>query len=136
MASLSNTEERRLLDYSVTSVYLALYTSDPTDADSGTEVSWAGSTPYARQLTAFASAATDGSGDTTATNSATETFPAYIVGGSAVTVTHWGIRSALTGGNLRWHGLLKDSGGNTKTETLSADNIVTFTAGDLVLSLT
>ena len=135
MASLSNAEERRLLDYSGSSVYLALYTSDPTDADTGTEASWAGSTPYARQSVSFSAAATDGSGNTTATQSGTVQFPAYITGGSPVTITHWGILDAATGGNLRWHGQIKDSGGNTKTETLSADNIVTFASGNIVLSM-
>lgn len=75
-------------------VYLALYTSDPTDADTGMEVS-GGS--YARQAVSF-SAPTDGA----TSNSADIVFP------EASALWGWigwfGIRDALTAGNLLFHG--------------------------------
>lgn len=74
-----------------TNVYLALYTSDPTINDTGTEVS-GGS--YARQQLSWGSE----SGGTVASNTS-ETIPV-----PASTVTHWGIRDALTGGNLLYFG--------------------------------
>ncbi len=74
--------------------YLALYTSDPTTADVGTEVT-GGS--YARQN--LASKFGSESGGIINSNAAI-TFPAM----PAVNITHWGIRSAATGGNLLYFG--------------------------------
>lgn len=74
------------------SVYLALYTSDPTIDDTGTEVT-GGS--YARQLLSFGTE----SGGTIASNTS-ETFTNM----PASTVTHWGLRDAATGGNLLYFG--------------------------------
>ena len=101
MASMSNYLENALLNAvlrgvaytSPAKVYLALYTSDPTDADTGTEVS-GGS--YARQEVAF-SAPTDGS----ASNSAEIKFPVCTADWG--TVTHVGVRDASPGGNLLYH---------------------------------
>lgn len=95
---MSNYLENKLVDHTLgttaytkpTNVYLALYTSDPTDANTGTEVSGSG---YARQLITW-NAASSGS----STNNTAETFSAS--GGSWGTVTHIGIFDALTGGNL------------------------------------
>jgi hypothetical protein len=75
-----------------TNVYLALYTSDPTIADTGTEVT-GGS--YARQQLAFAAESGGmvvSAGDETFTD-----MP-------ACTVTHWGLRDASSGGNLLYFG--------------------------------
>jgi hypothetical protein len=75
-----------------TNLYLALYTNDPTIADTGTEVT-GGS--YARQLLSFANA----SGGSKTSNTS-ETFTSM----PATTVTHWGIRDASSGGNLLYFG--------------------------------
>lgn len=75
-------------------LYVGLFTSDPTDAGTGTEVS-GGS--YARTAVSFAAA----SGGTAA-NSANVTFPAAT--GNWGTVTHIGIYDASTSGNLLFHG--------------------------------
>jgi hypothetical protein len=107
MAALSNYAENKLLDHLLgtvaftmpTQVHLALYTSDPTDADSGTEVS-GGS--YARQAVDF-DAASGGATDLTAD----VTFPQASANWG--TITHVGLRDAATGGNLLMHGALAAS---------------------------
>jgi hypothetical protein len=101
MAEMANYLENALINAvlrntsytSPTTVYLALYTSDPTDADSGTEVS---GSAYARQAITFGSPSNGVS-----TNSAAIEFPQAT--GSWGTVTHVGIRDALTTGNLLFH---------------------------------
>ena len=75
-----------------TNVYVALYSSDPTSADSGTELSGSG---YARVSASFG-APVAGSG--TVLNDADITFAAATADWTAI--THIGIRDALTGGNL------------------------------------
>lgn len=79
-----------------TSIYLALYTSDPTQADTGTEVTGGG---YARQLITFAAPSVVG-GIQTVKNAADIEFP--IATADWGLVTHVGLRTAATGGNLLW----------------------------------
>ncbi len=100
-------------------VYLALYTANPTSADSGTEVS-GGS--YARQSVAFASP----SGGSTS-NTGTLTFPQ--ASGSWGTITHFGIRDALTTGNLMYFGALAVS------KTVSSGDTVQVAISALSISL-
>lgn len=99
-----------------TTVYLALYTSSPTAADSGTEVT-GGS--YARQSVTF-SASSSGS----TSNSGTITFS----GMPAATVTHFGIRDASTAGNLLYWGPL------TASKTTSSGDTLTVSASGLTVS--
>jgi hypothetical protein len=101
-----------------TSVYVALYTASPTQADSGTEVS---GSSYARvQVTAWdAPGATDGA--TQNTNAITFATPS----GSWGAVTHTGIRDALTTGNLLFWGAVGASFTPTSGDT------VQFAAGAL-----
>lgn len=75
-------------------VYLALYTSNPTANDTGTEVSDGG---YARQEIMFSAPALEG-GKQTIKNSAKVEFP--VATADWGTITHVGIRDAATGGNL------------------------------------
>ena len=106
MAALSDYSEKLILDYLMTSGsatrptawYVALYTSAPSDAGGGTELSGSG---YARESAAFA-AATSGTGTTS--NSGAIVFTAD--GGDWGSVTHMGIHDAVSGGNLLWHGAL------------------------------
>lgn len=101
MAEMSNYLENALINATLrntsytspATVYLALYTSDPTDADTGTEVT-GGS--YARQSITFGAPSNGVS-----TNSAAIEFPQ--AGGSWGTVAFVGIRDALTAGNLLFH---------------------------------
>lgn len=102
MSKMSNYLENAFLNHvlrnqsmtSPTTVYLALYTSDPTDADTGTEVSGGG---YARQVITFG-APSNG----VTSNSATVLFP--VATANWGTITHFGIRDASTGGNLLFYG--------------------------------
>lgn len=125
MAAASNYLENALLNHvlrntsltSPTTVYLALFTSDPTDADSGTEVT-GGS--YARQAVAFDAP----SGGATA-NTANEDF----TGMPAATVTHFGVYDASTAGNLLIHGAFSAS------KTTNSGDTLRVSAGDLDITL-
>ena len=77
-------------------VYIALYTSDPTAADTGTEVSGGG---YVRKAITFAAPALDG-GMQTVRNAVDIEFP--VASTDWGLVTHIGLRTAETGGNLMW----------------------------------
>lgn len=107
MAEMSNYLEGALINAvlrntsytSPATVYLALYTSDPTDADAGTEVT---GNAYERQAITFG-APSDG----VSTNSAAIEFPQAT--GSWGTVAYIGIRDASTAGNLLFHSPLDAS---------------------------
>ena len=107
MAEMSNYLENALINATLrntgytspTTVYLALYTTDPTDADAGDEVSGNG---YARQSITFGAPSNGVS-----TNSAAIEFPQAT--GSWGTVAYIGIRDALTTGNLLYHTALDAS---------------------------
>lgn len=79
-------------------VYVTLYTSNPTAADTGTEVSGGA---YARQSVTFGVPAVVG-GKQTIKNTSDITFPTATA--DWVNITHIGIRDALTGGNLLYYG--------------------------------
>jgi len=127
MAEMSNFLENALVNATLrntaytspSAVYLALYTSDPTDADSGTEVS---GTAYARQSITF-SAPSNG----VTTNSAAIEFPQ--AGGSWGTVTHVGIRDALTTGNLLYHTPVDAS------KTIATGDVFRVASGSLSVTL-
>lgn len=106
-----------------TTVYLALYTTDPTDADIGTEVT-GGS--YARQSVAFGTV-NQVSGKATILNSADITFPTASAGWG--TVGFVGVRDASTGGNLLYSGAVGSS-----RAVLSGD-IVKFLTGEISIDL-
>lgn len=101
MAEMSNYLENALINVTLratsytapTTVFLALYTTDPTDADTGTECS---GTNYVRQAVTFGAPSNGAS-----TNSAVIDFPQ--AGSAWGTITHIGIRDALTVGNLLYH---------------------------------
>ena len=127
MANFSNYLENALINATLrntsytspTTCYVALYTADPTDADSGTEVS-GGS--YARTSVTFG-APSNG----VATNSADVTFPTST--GSWGTVTHVGVRDAVTSGNLLYHAAL------TTSKTVSSGDIFKISSGNLSVTL-
>jgi len=99
--------------------YVALFTTDPTDAGSGTQVS-GGS--YARTAVTFGAP----SGGVT-TNSADVTFPTATA--SWGTVTHIGIYDAATLGNLLYHTPLNAS------KTIDTGDIFRISAGNLSVTL-
>lgn len=80
-------------------VYLALYTSNPTAADSGSEATLG---DYARQAIAF-----DAPSSGVTQNTDEESFGTASSGPN--TITHWGIRDASTSGNLLIFGAWNDS---------------------------
>lgn len=100
-------------------IYIALYTSDPTDADTGTEVS-GGS--YARQSVTFAAP----SNGVSASN-ATVTFPTAT--GSWGTVAYIGLRDASTAGNLLYHTPLDTS------KTVGSGDVFQIQSGSLTVTL-
>ena len=113
MTALSTYAERKLLDhvfkntsYTSPQAYIGLFTSDPTDSASGTEVSGNG---YARiRIDNKMSSATANSDNSQITNSSVITFSAAS-GGAFGTITHIGIFDASSSGNLLAHGALASS---------------------------
>lgn len=97
--ALINATLRNTSYTSPSTVYAALFTSDPTDAGSGTEVS-GGS--YARKAITFGAPSNGAS-----TNSAAVEFDQAT--GNWGTITHFGIYDASSSGNLLYHGALTSS---------------------------
>lgn len=124
--SFSNEFETRVLQWAFTTGsptrptawYVALFTDDPTDAGTGTEVS-GGS--YARTAVTFTV-----SGDT-ASNSGAVEFPEAT--GSWGTITHIGIYDASTSGNLIAHAAL------TASKAIASGDILRFPIGDIDVTL-
>jgi len=127
MSAMSNYLENALVNATLrntsftspTTVYVGLYTSNPGEGNTGTEVS-GGS--YARQSATFG-APSDGA----STNSATLTFPTAT--GSWGTITHIGILDALTTGNLLYYAALDVS------KTIGSGDIFTISSGNLSVTL-
>lgn len=127
MAEMSNYLENALINVTLratsytapTTVYLALYTTDPTDADTGTECS---GTNYARQAVTFGSPSNG-----VTTNSAVIDFPQ--AGSAWGTITHIGIRDALTVGNLLYHTPLDTS------KTIASGDVFRVGSGSLSVTL-
>jgi hypothetical protein len=127
MAEISNFLENALINGTLrgstytapTTTFLALYTNDPTDADTGTEVT-GGS--YVRQAITF-SAPSNGA---TSNSSAIE-YPQCTADWG--TITHVGIRDAVTAGNLLYHTALDTS------KTINNGDIFKVTATNLSVTL-
>ncbi len=84
----------------VGNLFIALYTSDPTDADIGTETVY---TNYTRVAVIRSVVGWDVVGNNAA-NAAAVVFPQCGVTGA--TITHFGILTSLTGGTLLFFGVL------------------------------
>jgi hypothetical protein len=127
MAEMSNFLENALINATLrattytspATVYVSLWTSDPTDAGSGTEVS-GGS--YARTSVTFA-APSNG----VTTNNADVTFPTATA--SWGTVGWIGINDALSSGNLLYHSPLDAS------KTIDTGDIFKISTGNLSVTL-
>ena len=127
MSAISNYLENALVNATLrntaytspATVYVGLFTTDPTDAGSGTEVS-GGS--YVRQSATFA-APSDGASST----SADVTFPQATANWG--TVTHFGIYDASTAGNLMYHGAL------TTSKTIETGDVFKISSGNLTVTL-
>ena len=127
MSEMSNFLENALINAtlrattytSVATVYVSLWTSDPTDAGSGTEVS-GGS--YARTAVTFG-APSNG----TSLNNADVTFPTCTA--SWGTVGWIGINDALSSGNLLYHTALDAA------KTIDSGDIFKIATGNLSVQL-
>lgn len=127
MSEMSNYLENALINATLrntsysspATVYIGLYTSDPTDANTGTEVS-GGS--YARVAATFG-APSDG----VSTNNAAVEFP--VATGTWGTVTHMGILDALTSGNLLYHTPL------TTSKSVVSGDTLKFSVGGISVTL-
>jgi hypothetical protein len=130
MTAFSNFLENKILDHTLrgasgaytapTTVYVGLFTSSPTDAASGAEVS-GGS--YVRQAITFGTAASNGS----ISNTATVTFPTAT--GNWGTISHIGIYDALTSGNLLYWGAV------TQSKIITSGDTFSITTGNLTITL-
>jgi hypothetical protein len=127
MAAMSNYLENALINATLrntaytspATVYAGLFTSDPTDAGSGTEVS-GGS--YARKAIAFGAPSNGASVNSGAIefNQATANWG---------TVTHFAIFDALTTGNMLYHGAL------TSSKTIETGDVFKFAASSVTVTL-
>ena len=124
--SFSNHAENLVLDWLLTdgtatrptAWYVGLFTSDPTDADSGTEVS-GGS--YARTAVTFSVTGN------AATNTAGVEFPAATA--SWGTVSHIAVYDASTGGNMLFHTALDTA------KVITDGDVFRIPTGDLDFTL-
>jgi hypothetical protein len=127
MAALSNYLEDALINATLrntaysspATVYVGLFTSDPTDAGTGTECTGGA---YARKSMAF-NAPSNGA----STNSAAVEFDQAT--SSWGTITHFGILDALTSGNLLYHGAL------TTSKAIDTGDVFKFASASVTVTL-
>ena len=126
--SLSNTFETNVLTWLFTgdavtrpsAFYIALFTSNPAEDASGTEVSTSG-TAYARQSATFTVSGNE------ATNSAAIEFPTATA--SYGTVTHIGVFDAASAGNLIAYAAL------TTSKAIDTGDVLRLPANDLDITM-
>lgn len=127
MAEFSNYLENKILDHvlrnvsytSPTTVYMGLYTSNPDEGNTGTEISGSG---YARQVVSVTTA----SGGIV-TSSADITFPQATA--SWGTISHIALLDAITAGNMLMYTAL------TTSKVIDADDILKVSTGSLTVTL-
>ena len=127
MAEMSNYLENALINATLrntsytspAAVYIGLYTSDPTDANTGTEVSGGSYTRTAVTMGAPSNGVS--------TNTAAVEFPQ--ASGSGGTVGWIGILDATSSGNLLYHTALDTS------KTISSGDIFKIAIGGLSVTL-
>jgi hypothetical protein len=127
MAEISNFLENALINATLrntsytspAAVYVGLYTTDPGEGNTGTEVS-GGS--YARTAVTFGAPSNGVS-----TNSGSVTFPTAT--GTWGTITHIGILDASTSGNLLYYTPLDAS------KSIASGDVFTISTGNLSVTL-
>lgn len=127
MAEMSNYLENALINATLrntaftspTTIYIGLYTSDPGEGNTGTEVI-GGS--YARVAVTF-----DAPSNGVSINSASVTFPTAT--GTWGTISHIGILDALTTGNLLYYTPLD------ATKSITSGDVFTISTGNLSVTL-
>ncbi len=125
--NLSTYLANKLLDHSLGTasytmpgaVYVALYSDDPTPADTGTEITGANLARWAITFDAAASQATQNASQSTSAKAS----------GAVGTASYIGLRDAETGGNLLWHGQL------TAPKTIGDGDYFRIEDGDLDIAL-
>tara|TARA_R100000808_G_scaffold4228_1_gene14078 strand:+ start:503 stop:916 length:414 start_codon:yes stop_codon:yes gene_type:complete len=136
MAGFTNFLEDKIINHvfggtaytAPTTIYVALYTSTPSDAGGGTEVSGGG---YARQSVAWTIA---GSGTAQASNTSAITFPAATSDWG--TVTHAAVVDASSSGNiLAYEELTKTDFTTANPKTVNTGDIFQIDAGNLKVQL-
>lgn len=100
-------------------VYVALYTTNPTAGDTGTEVTGGSYARTAITFSAFSAAASS--------NSGAVTFPTATANWG--TVSHWGIRDASSAGNLLYYGPF------TSSQTVNSGSTFKIQAGGMTCSI-
>lgn len=130
MSSLTNFAENKILNHIFngaanaytppTTVYVALFTADPTESGSTSNEVSGGS--YARQSISFSAAASR-----QITQSATVTFPQATANWG--TITHYGLMDASTAGNMLAYGTLNPS------KNVVTGNTFSIPSGQVVLSV-
>jgi hypothetical protein len=127
MSAISNYLENALLNATLTnttytspaSVYLGLFTSNPTDSNTGTEIS---APSYVRQVVSFGAASSGSSSNVSAISYDQATTDWGTIG--------WvGLYDAATGGNLLYYGAL-----DTAT-TIDTNEIFVIPIGNLTVTL-
>jgi hypothetical protein len=127
MSAISNYLENKLIDatlrgtayISPSKVYLALYTANPNEDNSGAEVT-GGS--YVRKEITFGAASNGAS-----SNSAEVLYP--VATANWGTITHIGIFDASTAGNLLYYGAL------TNSKIIQTNDQLKVNAGDITVTL-
>jgi hypothetical protein len=127
MAAMSNFLENALINATLrnttytspATVYVALFTTDPTDAGTGTQVT-GGS--YARISVAFNAPA-----DGVCTNSSAVIFNQATDNWG--TISHIGLHDAVTTGNLLFHTVLDSS------KAIATDDVFQIASGNLTVTL-
>ena len=130
MSAFSNYSEAAYVDHflrnnavgSPTSVFLALFESNPNEDASGTETSYVG---YARQQAQWT--ALDANGQTR--NTAAISFAANGNASASVTITHAAVFDSATAGNMLLHGPL------ASPKTLAVGDVLAFGINAMVLTL-
>lgn len=128
--NLSNYLEMKLLDHFLgtapftmpTGVYVALYTTNPNEDNSGNEVTTTAYPSYSRIAATFTPADATG-----ASNSTLLTW--QYDGASDLAVSHFGLLDAATGGNLLVYGQL------TQAKTLSNTDKLELQSGNFNVTL-
>lgn len=140
MSKFSNYTENNIVETTLrgqafpvpTSVYIALFTADPTDANvTANEVQTAAWPAYVRKDAADGGLIATGwtaSADGVSSNAKTVTFPANNGAGS-VTITHIGLYDAANGGNLLYHAPL------TSSKTLLVGDVLSFGIGAITVTV-
>lgn len=139
MAAFSDYLEAGILDHTLrgntlptpATIYLALYTSNPTDEAVGSEVT---DSAYVRQDMAkgetissgWTSPAVSGEGSAVS-NAKVIQFPPIADG--STTITHYGLFDSQTGGNMLYHGAF------TVGKTLEVNDVLSIDIGGLQVIL-